>query len=52
MINTITKTCEICDAEFEGIKGGVDFCEECVEEEGTDHYEETVEHRENNSGLI
>jgi len=56
MADTITRSCKVCEEDFDSIyqlDNGI--CDECAEKDGaelTDHYEETIQHRELNSGLI
>jgi len=57
MSDTITVRCEVCNSQFDYLpSAGLDkVCDECAEKDGatfTDHYHETITHRELNSGLI
>jgi len=57
MSDTNIKWCDNCGIQFDYLpSAGLPLlCDECIEKDSeppTDHYEETVQHRELNSGLI
>ena len=55
MADTFIAWCKECDTQIDVLDGDEHICDECAEKNGvtlTNHYEETITHRENNSGLI